>query len=238
MDISITKVPVTRIDQNGNSKAFDDEVTVEGRFGLIFNGTPVEEATVSPLDLREWAVGHLFCLGLISAASEIMDLEISGQEIRVMTGPFHEIPIESTGPAWQVSPGTIHDGARWIAEAPLYNRTGGFHAAAIISVEGERLARFEDISRHNAMDKAIGWGLLSGVDMGRSMIVQSGRLPRDMVAKVVAAGIPILASVSASTSSGIELAREKGVTLVGFVRENRMNVYSFSERIRTSPSRS
>ncbi len=119
------------------------------------------------------------------------------------------------------------------SRGPLYVRTGGFHAAAMLSVDGERLARFEDISRHNAMDKAIGWGLLSGVDMGRIVIVQSGRLPGDMVAKAAAAGINFLASVSAPTNAGIELAREKGITLVGFVRGQRMNVYSFSERIRT-----
>lgn len=233
MDARITKVPVARIDEAGAFRVFDDEVTVEGRFRLILNGTSIDDAVVSPLDLREWAVGHLLCEGRISDPFEIREVNISPTEIRVTTVPPHGEPGSRSSAPCRISAGTIHDGARWIAEAPLYVRTGGFHAAAMLSVDGERLARFEDISRHNAMDKAIGWGLLSGVDMGRTVIVQSGRLPGDMVAKAAAAGINFLASVSAPTSAGIELAREKGITLVGFVRGQRMNVYSFSERIRT-----
>ena len=236
MDIRITTIPVTRVDDDGTSRVFDDEVAVEVRFRLVLNGTTLEEAVVSPVDLREWAAGHLLCTKMITGLSGIKGIEVSGEEIRVSTEPFHEERRSFPVPSWQVSPATIHDGARWIAEAPLFLRTGGFHAAAMLSVEGERLARFEDISRHNAMDKAIGWGLLSKVDMGRTMIVQSGRLPGDMVAKAVAAGIPLLASVSAPTSEGIKLAREKGITLAGFVREQRMNVYSFRERIKTDSS--
>jgi len=229
---AVTRVPVIRVGSDGSEVRFDDEVTVEGSYLLVVNGNPMEKVVVSPFALREWTVGHLFCAGSISGAREIMSFDERDGRIEVEAAPSPGTEVEPPSAAWTVTPEMIHGGARWIAEAPRYNRTGGFHAAALLSVTGERLALFEDISRHNALDKAIGWGLISEMDLGRTMAIQSGRLPRDMVAKAAAAGIPLLGSVSAPTDAGIALAKEAGITLVGFIREKRMNIYSFPERIK------
>jgi len=90
LDIRITTIPVTRVDDDGTSRVFDDEVAVEVRFRLVLNGTSLEEAVVSPVDLREWAAGHLLCTKMITGLSGIKGIEVSGEEIRVSTEPFHE----------------------------------------------------------------------------------------------------------------------------------------------------
>ncbi len=232
MEEAVTRVSVIRAGRDGSRVCLDDEVTVEGNYLIVVNGDPLEKAVVSPLALREWVVGHLFCEGAISGAREVRSFKELDGRIEVETSPSPGSEGEPQAAAWTVTPEMIHDGARWISKAPRYNRTGGFHAAALLSATGERLALFEDISRHNALDKTIGWGLMSEVDLGRTMVIQSGRLPRDMVAKASAAGIPLLGSVSAPTDAGIALARKEGITLVGFIRDKRMNIYSFPERIK------
>ncbi len=230
MEDAVTRVPVVRVNRGGSVR-FDDEAAVEGHYLLILDGNPVEEVVLSPLALREWATGHLFCAGVISCAQGILGMEARDGRIEVRTAPSRRVPRQGPPEMWKTTPGVIEDGARWIAEAPLFNRTGGFHVAAILAQEGKRLALFEDISRHNALDKVIGWALISGVDLGRTLVIQSGRLPRDMVAKAAAAGIPLLGSVSAPTDAGVSLAREKSITLVSFIREGRMNIHTFPERV-------
>jgi FdhD protein len=227
---AVTKVPVLRVNRDGAVR-FDDETAVEGHYLFIVDGSSAEEVVLSPLALEEWAVGHLFCAGMISSAQDILAMEEGDGRIEVRTAAPRPRPGQGPAAAGKTTPGAIEDGARWIAEAPLFNRTGGFHAAALLTQEGRRLALFEDISRHNALDKVIGWALLSGVDLGGTLVIQSGRLPRDMVAKAAAAGIPLLGSVSATTDAGVSLARERGITLVSFIREGRMNIHTFPERV-------
>ena len=231
MGEAVTRVPVVRVSGAG-TKRFDDEAAVEGNYLLVVDGGPAREVVLSPLDLREWVVGYLFCAGVISSARDFAAFDERDGRIEVRTAPSPRPSGRGVGTTVKTSPGVIEDGARWIAEAPLFGRTGGFHAAALLTFEGKRLALFEDISRHNALDKVIGWGLIQGVDLGRALVVQSGRLPRDMVAKAVAAGIPLLGSVSASTDAGVSLAREEGITLVSFIREGRMNIHTHPERVR------
>ncbi|HON34386.1 MAG: formate dehydrogenase accessory sulfurtransferase FdhD [Thermovirgaceae bacterium] len=231
MEEAVTRVPVVRVSGAG-TRRFDDEAAVEAGYLLVVDGGPAREVVLSPLDLREWAVGHLFCAGVISSAGDIAAFDERDGRIEVRTAPAARPPGRGAGTMGRTSRAVIEDAARWIAEAPLFGRTGGFHAAALLTFEGRRLALFEDIGRHNALDKVIGWGLLQEVDLGRALVVQSGRLPRDMVAKAAAAGIPLLGSVSASTDAGVSLAREEGITLVSFIREGRMNIHTHPERVR------
>ncbi len=120
----------------------------------------------------------------------------------------------------------VRDGIRWLAEAPLYTSTGAAHVAALVASDGTKLVRMEDVGRHNAVDKAVGWALANEVDLAGTMLLTSGRLPEDMVAKAVAAGVPVMASVSAATAQGVAMAERHGLTLIGFVRGERMNVYA------------
>jgi FdhD protein len=117
---------------------------------------------------------------------------------------------------------------------PNFSRTGGIHAAALLDLRFQPLAAFEDIGRHNALDKVVGSLVLSGKIPGAEpvLLLVSGRASFEVVQKAAAARIPIVASVSAASSLAIDLARATGVTLCGFVRNGAMTVYSHPARLR------
>ena len=117
----------------------------------------------------------------------------------------------------------------------VFEFTGGLHAAALFTADGELLVLREDIGRHNAVDKVIGWALLAGrLPLSGHVLLVSGRGGFEIVQKTIAAGIPLLASVSAPSSLAVQLAREFGLTLAGFLRGRRFVIYSGDERIAVS----
>jgi FdhD protein len=119
-------------------------------------------------------------------------------------------------------------------EAALWRSTGGVHACALADpgAPGGIVLFSEDVGRHNAFDKIMGRALLEGIAVGDKLVLATGRLSAEIVSKAVACGVPMLASRSAVTGLGVKLARRFGVTLVGFLRGRRMNVYTGYQRVR------
>ncbi|MFM8274803.1 MAG: formate dehydrogenase accessory sulfurtransferase FdhD [Gemmata sp.] len=118
------------------------------------------------------------------------------------------------------------------ASQPAFGRTGGAHASGLFTAAGELLAVREDVGRHNALDKLVGWALDQGrVPLAEFVLLVSGRVSYELVQKAVTAGIPVVAAVGAPSSLAVALAQRFGVTLVGFLRETSLNVYAHAHRI-------
>ncbi|MFF8598228.1 formate dehydrogenase accessory sulfurtransferase FdhD [Streptomyces sp. NPDC015232] len=136
-------------------------------------------------------------------------------------------------PPLRLAPGLLAALPERLREAQkVFDRTGGLHAAALFSEDGELLDVREDVGRHNAVDKLVGRALQEGrLPLARAVLLVSGRASFELAQKAVMAGVPVLAAVSAPSSLAVDLAQESGLTLVGFLRGADMNVYAGEHRI-------
>jgi formate dehydrogenase accessory protein FdhD len=144
----------------------------------------------------------------------------------------HDDKIASVQSGLKIKAQTILDVICMMNEkATGFKETGGLHDSGIFTADGAMVAFSEDVGRHNTVDKVIGEGLLKGLDFGQCFMIITGRVPGDMIYKAAKVGLPIVASVAAVLNSGVSSAQKANVTLVGFVRGKRMNVYTSPERI-------
>jgi FdhD protein len=185
----------------------------EGRYRIRF----ADGVTVDPEQFRRNSYTTSSC-GVCGKASI--------DAVLISSRPLPEGPL--------VSPNTVSRAVDALSRAqPAFDLTGGLHGAAVRLPDGTMLGVAEDIGRHNAVDKAIGLAAGERWPIGESLLVVSGRTSFEITQKAAVAGIPVVAGVSAASSLAVDMARDIGMTLIGFVRANRMVVYSGAERIHT-----
>ena len=235
----------------------EDAVAVEEPLEIRVDGQALAVTMRTPGDDEDLALGFLFGEGLTDGPREAAPpadlaanaVEVAGPLIRVPDtrrfytssscgvcgkGALEEVAV--TAP--RVADDDLRLERRLLAglpdrlRQPEFARTGGLHATGLFTADGEPLVTREDVGRHNAMDKVVGWALRHGlVPLRRQVLCVSGRLSFELVQKAAVAGAPVLVGVGAPTSLAVELARDRNLTLCGFARRERVNVYSGAHRV-------
>ena len=255
----IEQCPIRRY-RDGRADADVDEVIAEARIELQLNDDPRRIAMLClPRDLDALAVGFLRGEGILRTRRDLAGVHVDADARRVaIEGDLDADALEAMYDRWTWGTGCGGGGTGRDFDAPrygpvpagptlsaetllrlardfhgrqtLWNQTGGVHACALAGEAGIVLSA-EDVGRHNAFDKVLGRALLDGVELDDKLVLTTGRLSAEIVSKAVACGLPMLVSRSAVTALGISLARRFGLTLVGFMRGGRLNVYTGYQRI-------
>jgi FdhD protein len=208
----------TKADEAGSSKG----VSREGSQPGLSDGNMINVRLRNPesLDLKK-LTRHVFTSSSCGICSKA-----SIDSVRQQFAPIEDL--------CEVEPQVLLGLPQTLASAQeTFKRTGGLHACALFDLTGKLLVLREDVGRHNALDKVVGWALLEDrLPLRQHILLLSGRTSFEMMQKALAAGIPIVAAISAPSSAAAEFARESGQTLVGFLRGERMNIYAGADRLR------
>lgn len=214
--------------REGEVRRDEEPVLVEHPVCVRVNGTVELRFVCIPQFLPELILGHLVTAGYVSCGDDIVSLSISesGKQAEVvLKGEVQVSPMPDVSPIpWE--PRWVFALADRFGEGmPIHRQTFATHSC-FLGKGAELLFQCEDIGRHNAVDKAVGFALLQGIDPKTCLLYSSGRMPEDMAAKVIRAGIPVAASKGAPTCAAVALARQHGLTLVCAARRDRMKLYS------------
>jgi FdhD protein len=225
------RVPVRRV-ESGEAASVDDRVVTEQAVSIEVDGRLRLATVCSPGELGEWAIGYLYAEGWIGNPEDVERITHEGGAFSVrLRGPGRIEPPAPVRSDLVLGTDRVLEVASEVVErASTFEETGGTHTMAIAD-RTEILTLAEDISRTCALEKAIGEAVLKGVDFGRSFAFLSSRVPARMIAKLARCGIPIAAAVSPPTAEAVELADELRICVCGFVRDERLNVYSHGWRV-------
>ncbi|MGB9977924.1 formate dehydrogenase accessory sulfurtransferase FdhD [Methanobacterium sp.] len=244
----IKKIKAIRVGKE--SREVDEVLSNDEEIKIIVNKTVIGNFSMSPTFLKEFVVGYLLGEGLINSINDITDIKIENRTVEVKTdledfdlrrdlvmssdcfgGMRGKVDlIKKVESDYKVNKEDILEASTKLREnSNIWGETGGTHIAALIGED--YFTSIEDVSRHVAIDKVIGAGALDKVNFSKSFIMCSGRMPGDMIIKVARVGIPVLASKSAPTASGYMVGEESQVTIVGFVRGGRFNIYTHPDRV-------
>ncbi|MFC2078101.1 formate dehydrogenase accessory sulfurtransferase FdhD [Candidatus Bipolaricaulota bacterium] len=225
------QIPIQRL-QAGKVEAVNDTLVVEQNVAIELDDEILFRTTCSPGELGEWVLGYLFSEGLIASPEDVDAIHnVDGAfSVRLVRRAHPEPPPRVTSNLVVGTDRLLAAAGEIVGRARVFEETGGTHAMAIANQE-EILTLVEDVSRTCALEKAIGEALLKGIDFAQSFAFLSSRVPSRMIAKLARCGVPIVAAVSAPTIDAVRLAEELNVSLCGFVRGERLNVYTHSWRV-------
>jgi FdhD protein len=254
-ELSAPPGALKRISRDGES----DLVAVEQPLEIRVDGEPIAVTMRTPGHDEELAAGFLHGEGLIDRAHEIGPTEELAANTIEVRGPLERAPAArrfyTTSSCGVCGKGALEEvavhapvlppgptlGRDLLAslperlQQPGFARTGGLHATGLFDARGELICAREDVGRHNAMDKVIGWALIAArLPLDDHVLCVSGRLSFELVQKAAVARAPVLVGVGAPTSLAIDLAADRRMTLCGFARHGNLNVYTGEQRVASS----
>jgi FdhD protein len=211
-----------------------ERVVAEFPLSLMINGKALATAMITPTMEREFIVGHLFGQGIIDSASDLASIVIEGHRAEISLATKQRVAKKSPNvrSVFTATTEDIFNGVKAILKSVVFKETEAVHSAGLFKDKAEVICIAEDIGRHNALDKVIGYGMLNGVEFGNTFITSTGRIPSEMVLRCCNANVPIIASKGIATSMAIEIARKTKFTIVGMVRGDGMIIYSTMDRIK------
>ena len=231
------KIDICRF-KNGEFYELSDLTVNEMRLELKIKDVVQREMYCSPTELDELIWGHLFSQGYINSIDDVVSVTVD-EQAAVAIAEINRNYTDSGVSEVQQQAGQecLFDinmikvnQARFYEESTLQKETAGVHRCALCNNEGTLFACV-DVSRHNAFDKVVGKALLQGVSLSDKYIITSGRVPYDMVKKAVNIHIPMIVSRSATTIAAVEAANKANMTLLGFSRDERFNIYCGKQRL-------
>lgn len=239
----------TYIGRDGTIEPRSEEVLAEHSVAVCINGIPAGNITCIPEHLELLVLGRLLTEGIITSMADVEALQLSENagkmEISLRNGCGNVTPgqpvlkgnhtgndsyiagnsLSPVTPVFWKPEWIFHMADCFAAGTPLHEKTWATHSC-ILGRERDILFTCEDISRHNALDKVIGFALKNGISLKTCMVYSSGRIPTDMAAKGIRAGIPILVSKASPTVAAVSLARRCNLTLICAARKDRMKLFS------------
>lgn len=251
---SVIQKTIRYVERSGEEVEQQENILVEHQIDVYVNEQLVMQCVCTPSFLEEMVLGRLYTEGLITGMDEVQSCyiceygtrarvfvkgdirdRIDGRNLMVPTcctdnkgvgirQPEKTSAENRPGYSWK---------KEWIfriadcfaQDTKLHRNTTGTHSC-FLAKEGEILFSSEDLGRHNALDKVVGYALKNGIDLAECMLYTSGRVPADMMRKAVRAGVPVMISKAVPTDRAIRMAKEEGITLIGAARPDRMKIYS------------
>ncbi|AEH50218.1 formate dehydrogenase accessory sulfurtransferase FdhD [Pseudothermotoga thermarum] len=246
------KVKIFKCFTEGFCECFEDLVIDDSLIRVHLNGEFLFETHCLAEDVEEFVLGYMVFKGIRpvkwSFSFDGVNANLNLHEFKLFKSPmlvkftpcmnaikelqeFQNFSLEELPFKTKIRTSAVLKAMDHLLNDELHKKTGAVHLAGLYDSAGEPLVKFQDIGRHNAVDKVVGWMVKNNVDPTGKILLSSGRLPYDMVVKAVHAGVEVLASKAPAMASAIQLAEKLNLTLIGFVREGRMNVYTHPERV-------
>ncbi|ODS41229.1 MAG: formate dehydrogenase family accessory protein FdhD [Candidatus Altiarchaeales archaeon WOR_SM1_79] len=240
----LKKVHCVRLD--GDKAELEDEIAEEVPLVIFVNGKHFSTAMISPQMREEFVTGHLFTEGIIDGPVDIESLKVESNTAKVLTRhsttflESRKVILSGCGSTssfldkkklpkicsnLMLDRTMVLNAMKAVLRSDNFKRSGGFHSCGLFNESGAIIV-VDDIGRHNALDKVIGFGLIRNLDLKDTFIATTGRISSDVALKCARANIPVIASKGAVTTLAVEIAENSGLTTAGFVRGNKMNIYS------------
>ena len=229
-DKILQKVEYTKV--NGGCTPSAERIVRETELTINIDGECFGTAMILATMEKEFVIGHLFTQGIISSIANVASITVENNVAEVkLAGKRGEATPEEVKSDLKVSREDVFECVRAILKSDVFAETEAVHSAGLFPDGKETTCVAEDLGRHHALDKVIGYGLIRDIDFTKALAASTGRQPAEMIIKCHNVGIPIIATKGVPTTLAVEMAEVAGITIAGLVRGDTMIIYSHPERI-------